>query len=1281
MAFRLCLTGSFDPSAVAHSLHLRAPRVATPQVWHWAWPLHLPLTPTSTTPSTNPTPTVPRHVWIHAIRSVAVSDDGFFLAFLSHSGVVSLARTRAHSPPTPVCPPSDIQIDLSDDWSAIPTSIALFQLTRNGPAKPRTILSVGYQSGAIAFFDAASVRLLLVSRPVPDAPVRRLRYYPFFVAGVNDARAYPSPTPNSGLVAVLGWAGVVARLPTDELISLLPDGRNTTHELSNLLVTATPTIDPLGAGWSVWHLSTQDAVLDAVLCGPNPSAICDFDADPHSTAPLRLATAGIAPPIAAHVVSPRPAFSARAAAKRAASTVLSAARGFLMARIASATDYATSSTPVDEERAAVQAVARHVASWADDPAPLHASLNFADVRGTARKSVSAVLQRARNPTDVAPQRQPPTTSVSEDRAVLTALREAALGTASDTKTQNALSSMDDQTSSVAAALPTNTRYVERIAVAPQPCSLIATCDSLGRIFVQDSRDLCVLRILKGYRDAHVAWLAHNEPLLAVVAPRLDVLELHGPLEQRRREAFRLLPGSILVQTTAYSVFVVFPDGRLFELASSKKCATETGVSSKRDNISGRQKVRVGNRKEDVLQGDTANSDPSLDNSSFSTQEGTPPDYELTGQFVEAVKNGRTSQAVECLQEVECDSFKVAHLMATLVTCSSYIRTEVHVALSSKAGQIATRLQNPDLVCRFEAHRRLAEAFGLLVVDDIPDHAGTEQRPYGPKLKEDDIGSGLADYDAADPLYDSQFSNNGRDEDGSPGLELVNCERFILSHSLEPTFDATSDTEYEIRPRVDLSQEERRWLSMAYFGKLLDSGGVDIPTAGREHPTCGDVFLALSRFIRLTEAEVTRQFVTFILHTPLHALLNTYVSTYASPMQCTIARIRSKFRPAVVDPIVIDACETTTRIANAVLLMRLCILNEVSKLSDDDSNPFLQLLDRLDEVFLYRKMIAGSRVPHEVYESFTARQCTGIPGDAERQAVKNLIEADDYERAVKILSGQTISRKLDNMDWHESASISEAALHACRKKAVNLILDMDTSNVPENVISWIKAADLVADKPSQLSEAQRKQRMTDVRAVLMSAHPYIPDSSVDAVRSLQLAEAMSVLIEGGATTKVVETVGRVEDCNNALDHRDAPPVNRNQLPVGAETPLAGRYMNNEEKDAGSKSVSEMGDGMSTTMVKEVKTAQVAVVEDEGKKQPIAEVEVEVAEQEVVSVNLADSQFEMGDGEDVSWMADDSAWGLSDNKEDDKTYEDEGNESDDQFFDAQAPPAKTENKEGE
>ena len=1002
------------------------------------------------------------------------------------------------------------------EWCTDASSVTFFDLAPESSLPPRKLLAVGYDSGAIAVFDVTTATLMTITRP-HQAPVRRLRFYTAFHL-IPKAHPYPLATANSGLLAVFGWSGTVARISATSLLPLLHNP---------------PTVDPSGTAWVIWNLPAQDAVLDVVACGSDPSAICEMDAAA-PTAPLRLASAGVNPPIAAYSVTPDPAFSARAAAKRAANTVLSAAKGFLFSRIGSGETQPDPSPNVPTSP--VSGVVRHSTSWADDPSSVHGVISFGDVRDTARKSVSAVL-RGRRLSDVDLERSEEKRKsrnsgsgsglnfINDFRNDAEASSEHRLSSRTlnaNSLDHNMLTRQRSHISGDAARhterLPQNARIVERLSASPLPCSLIATCDTLGRVFVQDARDFCVLRVLKGYRDAHVAWLAEGGPLLVIYAPRLNVLEVHGPLEQKRREAFRLVAGSMIVQSASHKVFSVSPEGHLYELMRARKGQPHSQFGARNASMSGtndsKESTQTVNARVLPEEAKGSQLEPNVADESDGH---VPPDYELVGAFTEAIKTGHMSQAIDCLQAVQHDAYKVAHLMATLVTCTAFASTDLHVALSSKASEIAAKLHNPNLLSRFEAHRKLAEAFDLLASDspsaDMSELEG-EYANIGKRLSDDDIGAGLAVFALSE--HDMEKRNPSvtgkRARMNQADRELINCERFILSHALAPTVDFCADADFELQPRSDLSREEQIWLSKAYFLKLLDTDSVNISTPGREHPTTVEVFLALTDLIGLTPAEITRHFAQFFLNIPLLFLLKTRASLHASPLRCAIARLRSRFPKEVVDPILIDECETTSRVPNAILLTRLCAIHEANSNSEEKTSSFIESLERLGEVLLYRRMITGSAVPPEVYEKFTARRCTGAPGDAERHAVVCLIAANDFEIASKVLTGLEVSRKLQNLDWHESASISEAALHACRTKLATLLSDENKGVIPQSVRTWILGAHIDAvGRSTQHTKSDRLKAFRETRTVLLHAHQNMLDSSVDSVRCLQLAEALSSLI--------------------------------------------------------------------------------------------------------------------------------------------------------------------------
>lgn len=1062
-----------------------------------------------------------------AVRSVAVSEEANSIAFVSHDdGRVALLTRRGDE--GMLC--NSLEVGPEVELNPIATSVAFFSIASGDYSTNESYVAVGFASGNVALFETDTARPLVVTRPAADLQVRRLRFYPAFHL-LPDADPYPFASNNCGLFAVLAWSGTMARLSLTEVCDYISQARTSGRAI----------IDDRGAGWVIWKTTAQDAVLDAAICGSDLSSICELDVAPPE-APLRLVLGGVNPAVAAYTVTADPAFSARDAAKRAASSVLSAARGFLLSRITSGTDLGSASP--NDERKAVNGVARFSTSWADNGAYGQPLINFGDVRETARKSVQAVLKRGQISVNVdgaastESYRRNSRRSVHGDQVSQAFETQSGANTViasgPDAFSPTALTRQRSRFSGSEVAqsvkLPQNTRIVERMAVAPLPCSLIATSDTLGRIFIQDTRDLCVLRILKGYREAQIAWVSQGVPFLAVYAPRLNVLEVHAPLDVKRTTAFRLTPGSMLVQSCNYRVFCVSADGRLHELMRARKGQSRGSDEHPIQPLKERQIVRGDEPGTKEETGEDALSAVQEDEFSGNSVESSPPDYELVGTFVDAVKKGQTSTAVDCLQRVDNSALKVAHLMATLVTCTQFARTEVHVALASKAAQISANLGNKELKTRFEAHGRLAEAFALLAAETMPEDPDLEQRrvsTYGHRLLEDELGSGLVEF-AVDELANGPSPRTGikRMKTVASEHEIINCERFVLSHSLIPCSDLRVRVDYVLSPRHDLSESERVWLSKAYFSRLLEVDSAGLPVTGREHPTTRDVFMALTDLLGLSEAEIASHFVIFILNMPLLTLLNTHASTHASPIRCAVGRLRGRFSSEVVNPILKELCENTTRIPSAVLLLRLYTTLELGRSSSEGDAPFLESLNRLDEVLLFRKLIAGSSAPRSEYEGLTAASSTGVPGDAERQAVACLIGWNDFDRATKILMGLAVSRKRQSLEWHESAAVSEAALHACRKKSVLLMTDHSSRVIPAGVVAWVRAADVAVPQAEweKLLSEQRELALRELRAVLLAAHQYFPDSSVDAVRCLQLAEAMSALLELEVNKEEGEQVG-------------------------------------------------------------------------------------------------------------------------------------------------------------
>lgn len=559
MTFCLLHRATFDPISISHCLNIQDPHSNVP---------HIPHSPPNAA-TLSPTCPIRPLALETAICAVSVVHDATAFAIASEKGIVSLSTSTSNHPAstTTISIPPHIH-PVAPAWCQFATSVVLFHFHNPTTSLLQRYLAVGYQSGAIAIFNVQTTSLLAVTVPQKDQPVVHLHTYRS--SRVPTAKPQQNSTFDFDLFAVIGDAGVVSYLPA--------------QHLANLLDSPSLSFDSAGAHWVVWTLSAQDAVRDAAICGPDPSSICNFDDYP-PFASLRVVSVGLNPPFSAYAVSFQPTFSVRAAAKQAASTVFSAARGFMFSRLAPSTEY-PSPTVTESGVSALKGAGNHRASWSDDPFSLFGGIKFDDVRDTARKSFHAVLDRGnhlRHATrsasvgadtlpsaryDVSEAVVPSKVVVEDGKDNVNAGAPEILPrmeSGGTSKPGRGSRHSQGGSASYASKLQPNSRMVERMAVAPFPYTLLATCDTLGRIIVQDSRDLCVLRILKGYRDAQVAWLAGQVPFLVVYAPRLNVLEVHNFHERKRSHAFRVMPGSVLSQTFSHQVFCTYPDGSIYEI--------------------------------------------------------------------------------------------------------------------------------------------------------------------------------------------------------------------------------------------------------------------------------------------------------------------------------------------------------------------------------------------------------------------------------------------------------------------------------------------------------------------------------------------------------------------------------------------------------------------------------------------------------------------------------------------------------------------------------------------
>jgi Rab3 GTPase-activating protein regulatory subunit N-terminus len=1086
-SFRLRARRRLEPEAAIQLLGTARRRRSAPPCWSWSWPL---------TPERASQPLPPPaadSTWLADVRTVAVADDASAIAIVSNGGKVLLASADSVRGDEALMHISALAVDVSrlhaptvsaQALCVHATSVALFHVADAQSGALDLMVAVGYDSGAVAVFDASSAAVCAITRPVAMSPVRRLRFVSAFhqldyaMATTSESK-YPYPSGNSGLFCVFGWSGTVGRLPTSFLVDAVANRR----------------YDSRGAGWVLWRLQSQDAVVDAIPCSSEPSAVCEMDALP-SEALLRVVASGINPPLAAFACGHSSAFSARDMARKAATAVFSAAKGAVYSRLSSfvprfgsvAPDVTSSrlspsassgagdqADDDDDETSAVFAYVRASLSWADEPDASSPLLKFGlqDMSGNARRSVANVFAR----------------------------RHARMSGAGQNEAAAANSIGSPASTGAPSAFPQNARLVQRLVIAPLPCTLFASCDTLGRLLLMDSRDLCVIRMLKGYRDAHVAWLARNGPTLTVLSPRRALVELHNPLESKRLAAFQVEPGTMLIQSTSFAVFCLSPSGFLYELAPSKKIASMSVRGNNGTQATGPvTEATPSGEKQDAPV-------PCVDDDLAALR--MPPSSETLARFLQFCATGQTSQAVKVLDEVVLyDVRHVAHLMAMLVCTSSSVRAEVHVAVASRAARLAAEIPDPDLEIRHEAHSRLAEAFGLLAAEVLPDNAKTATRAGILLLNSDEtFAAGVHAID--------DHNTNGGGASRKNVADPITCERFILAHVLLPgkSVAGTMEREYILRPRDDLSEEERLLLSRAYFARLVSLGENSLVRGADPEPSsCRDVFLALGRVLVYGIDEIIAHFVDFFLWSPVGELLNTPLTLHDSGLRYALNKLRSKETQSIADDAIILACENTTQIENAMLLVRLCVVEEAPRAGVDPR--FLGLLDQLVQAVQLRAHVVGSDAESSVRGRITARHFQGVVSEAERQAVSLLAEGGEYFRAAGILAG--LSSRVPQLEWHEAASVSEVALQASRRRMAVLFDDDVYKEIAPSVAAWIKECrPLSAPGDSSTVAARGLARdmgeLKGIQTLLIAAHEHFPDTSVDTVRCLQLAEAIAIVL--------------------------------------------------------------------------------------------------------------------------------------------------------------------------
>jgi hypothetical protein len=1107
---------------------------AAPPSWSWSWPLDesgslskvrpargalnndapSPADNTASMPDAAPQDRKASDVsWLRDVRAVAVSDEGNSIVFVSKKGNVVLATHNG------VVRLTDLHVDNSffrnkvstgagasdaafapsgetADLFSFACSVTCFQVRSPGAMQAVDVVAVGYDSGALVLFDLATGMPCSATRPVAGQPVRRLRFVPMFHlldpgATSPENAQYPYPTNNAGLFCLFGWSGILGRLSMSALYEAITARRN----------------DIRSANWTLWRVNEQDIVFDATPSSSEPSSICEMDAIPNQ-GPLRIVTAGYNPPIAAFACGDIPAFSARDAARMAAAAVWRVAGSALYSRFMPGTRSSVGQEPESEENddgKAMNASLRTSLTWDDSYGPEQThGFGFQNVKESARQSITGVLRRRR------------ASGLGTDVHLRSNFERRGSGFTGPESYSSVLSLGNSGPGS---------RIVQHCVSAPLPCSLFASCDSLGRILIMDARDLCVLHVLKGYRDARVAWIACGGPRLATMAPLRSLLEIHDPVLSKRLAAFRIEAGSMLIQSSTFGVFYFTSKGRLYELVRTRKClASEDSVCN--------NEIGIGPASPIEVEGDE---DHAMDQTSSATAVMEPLPAATVASFITFCKTGQVSAAFEIMNEVsdgEMDS--LAHLMAALVCTSADVRSEVHVAVAAEAARLAKKSQNTDLELRFEAHGRLGEAFGTLaaIVLPIASSFGTLACPSrGPRLQDDEIlnnllllyldkdlqaGTGASPWRESSDVKRNLIVNGTTDNRSNDGNGFC-CEDFILAHVImPPDSDASLLQGYILRPRDDLSAIERVRLSRSYFSRLLAIDEYDLTQGSSPEPSsCLDIFRALKDVLGYGVDRITSHFLDFFLWTSLEQLLKTHVALRYSGIRCALNRLRSGSNKGIVDDMIIETCENSIRIANALLLVRLCVVQEDSAKYGGLDERYLCLMEKLHQAVSLRTYLVGSRAESAVQGRITASHFQGYPAEAERQAVSLLGECGESSRAAAVVAGMSSKQPL--AEWHEKASVSEVALQVSRRRVAKLLDPSAYCELAPKLSKWLRESLIDGETETIGPPANadhivlRVNELEGIQGLLKAAHEHFPDTSIDAARCSQLQEGINFLL--------------------------------------------------------------------------------------------------------------------------------------------------------------------------
>lgn len=629
-----------------------------PQEWSWTWPETL--------------DTKTREEELHDITTIAAGKGGDILVFVGGNGGCCVCVKEGGS-----C--EVVALKCEEDRARV---AEIFEMKGVG-----VVVVVGYESGVVRFFGVDG-RLRGVSK-VGDVEVTSIKFVASFVFK-GCVRDVEEDEENCGLFVRFGGKGLVGKVSVRGVRGILEESLKFGYVAD-------------GKGWVVWKLA-HDCAVDAAPAGEEPPAITEESSD----GSIRVVSVGVSPSIVATACSGEPSLSAGAVAVQAVGAIFGAARGLLYSK--------RGAVGVQQQKATEQPVAGLASvslDWNDNSAEHTDALQVQksvqsytrfNVRGNARRSVKAASSIIRSQVAKSAKAIGPNASNAADliRDSTGLKRPRSRGSMDEPNSANMVSgnasngisrnnsrvtSVGENPLTVRVRALTrvfpNSRIAQSVSIPPQPSTLFAIADNIGRVALHDSRDLCLVRLYKGHRDAQLAWITgYKETLLAIYSPPTCTLSLYSPLKNLRAQHTPLisfqLPSRSLMATnyTNYQLIFVAPSGHTFVLKLAKKGGYENSASpvasEETDNIRQNQITK------------------------------------LFEDFIRFCKEENIEAACKMLSETS--SKESAYLLSQLVTRKD---TDVSAECHGAVAQFAAARSPVPVRYRFDAHFRLATAASLL----------------------------------------------------------------------------------------------------------------------------------------------------------------------------------------------------------------------------------------------------------------------------------------------------------------------------------------------------------------------------------------------------------------------------------------------------------------------------------------------------------------------------------------------------------------------------------------